>query len=110
MILEVGYLILLSSNILPSTIKGFTTYSVFSNSLYVGIFFPVHLATKYVVTSNIVTGKLGAVESTWNKSVFNISSYSCGIWAYSNNNDVINWHKSIYNCGEFYAYADFKKS
>ena len=68
------------------------------------------MSTKYVVTSNIVTGKLGAVEATWNKSVFNISSYSCGIWAYSNSNDVIYWHKTFCKCGEFYAYADFKKS
>ena len=106
----VGYCILLSSNILPSTIKGFTTYSVYSNNSYVGIFFPVHWATKYVVTSNITTGMLGAGEGNWNQSLFNISSYSCGIWAYSNSNDVIYWHKTFCKCGEFYAYADFKKS
>ena len=53
---------------------------------------------------------LGAGEGNWNKSLFNISSYSCGIWAYSNSNDVIYWHKTFCKCGEFYAYADFKKS
>ena len=95
---------------MPSTIKGFTTYSVYSNNSYVGIFFPVHWATKYVVTSNITTGMLGAGEGNWNQSLFNISSYSCGILAYSNSNDVIYWHKTFCKCAEFYAYADFKKS
>ena len=95
---------------MPSTIKGFTTYSVFSNNNYIGLFFSVPCATKYVVTSNITTGMLGVGESNWNQSLFNISYYSCGIWAYSNNNDVLYWHKTVYNCGEFYAYAEFKKS
>ncbi len=83
-----------------------TKFDVFSDDLYVGIMIYCFMPQKYRVDTYIRTGKLGKEhEAIWGTYRFVTEVKDNGFWIYTNDSDILYWHKEQRCCGAFYAYT-----
>ena len=94
------------AELLPRTMSVLTKFDVFSDDLYVGIMIYCFMPQKYKVDTYIKTRKLGEEhEAIWGPYRFVTEVKDNGFWIYTNDRDILYWHKEEQRCGAFYAYT-----